>query len=112
MKRATRTLAMMCILYAGVANAQSLEQIKAYERRIDEQQQQLDAMREELEALKRMAGIQTAGTKKTEPAAAETADVVEADAGREPFVVSRSANSVLTLGGRVHRVMMQVDDGA
>ena len=109
-KRATRTLAMMCILYAGVANAQSLEQIEAYERRIDEQQQQLDAMREELEALKKMAGMQTAA--KEEPEPAKVADVVEEDAGREPFVVSRSDNSVLTLGGRVHRVIMQVDDGA
>ena len=113
MKRATRTLTMLCILYAGVANAQSLEQIEAYERRIDEQQQQLDAMREELEALKKMVGMQTMTAAKAEPAAAEFVEVdADDDARREPFVVSRSDNSVLTLGGRVHRVIMQVDDGA
>ena len=112
MKRATSTLAMLCILYAGVANAQLLEQIEAYEGRIDEQQQQLDAMREELEALKRTAGMRTAATAEAEPAPAEVSSVVADDASYEPFVVSRSENSMLTLGGRVHRVIMQVDDGA
>jgi len=96
----------------GTADAQSLEQIQAYERRIDEQQQQLDAMREELEALKKMAGVQTAGLEQREPASASIVNVVEEEARPGAIVVSRSGNSVLTLGGRVHRVMMQVDDGA
>ena len=109
MKCATGLLTLYLITYVGVAGAQSLEQIEEYEKRIDEQQQQLDAMREELEALKKMAGMQTAANEEPEPANA--ADVVEEDAGREPFVVSRSDNSLLTLGGRVHRVIMQVDDG-
>jgi hypothetical protein len=112
MKCATGFLATLLVTYAGVAGAQSLEQIEDYERRIDEQQQQLDAMREELEALKRMAGMQTATAEEPEPAAVQTVHVIEDDTGREPFVVSRSENSVLTLGGRVHRVIMQVDDGA
>ena len=112
MKHATRSLAMFWIMYAGIADAQSLEQIEAYERRIDEQQQQLDAMREELEALKRMAGMQTSAAEIPGPAAAETADVAAGDADTKSFVVSRSDNSVITLGGRVHRVIMQVDDGA
>ena len=30
----------------------------------------------------------------------------------EPFVLRRTENGVFTLGGRVHRVMMWVDDGA
>lgn len=110
MKCAMGLLTLYLITYVGVAGAQSLEQIEEYEKRIDEQQQQLDAMREELEALKKMAGMQTAANEEPEPANA--ADVVEEDAGREPFVVSRSDNSLLTLGGRVHRVIMQVDDGA
>ena len=112
MKCTTGFLATLLVTCAGAAGAQSLEQIEDYERRIDEQQQQLDAMREELEALKRMAGMQTAAAEEPEPAAVQMVHVIEDHTGREPFVVSRSENSVLTLGGRVHRVIMQVDDGA
>jgi hypothetical protein len=112
MKYATGLLAVLWIMYAGVAGAQSLEQIEEYERRIDEQQQQLDAMREELEALKNFAGMQTAAAKVSEPNPAEAADVVADDADYEPFIVSRTDTAAFTLGGRVHRVIMQVDDGA
>ena len=56
MRRAIALLAMLCCTFSGLSHAQSLEQIEAYERRINEQQQQLDAMREELEALKNMPG--------------------------------------------------------
>ena len=58
--KATTCMLLACLfLYATAASAQTIEQIEAYERRIDEQQQQLDAMREELEALKQLAGLQS-----------------------------------------------------
>ena len=95
----------------SVANAQSNEQIESYERRFDEQQLQLDAMREELEALKQRARMSSVSL--DEP---ELLEVPEQDAGAgrdyEPFVVRRSQNGVLSLGGRLSRLMMQVDDGA
>jgi len=112
MKGKATVLAVLLSTCAGTAGAQTLEQIEAYERRIDEQQRQLDAMREELEALKKMAGVQTADIEQREPTSASIVNVVDEEVRPGPFVVSRSGNSVLTLGGRVHRVMMQVDDGA
>ena len=112
MKRAAGLLMLLAITYAGDSGAQSLEQIAEYEKRIDEQQQQLDAMREELEALKRMAGMDAVATEESNVAEVGIAEAHEENAGREPLVISRSENSVLTLGGRVHRVIMQVDDGA
>ena len=51
MQYTTSLLLIPWIISAGVANAQSFEQIERYERRIEEQQQ-LDAMREELEAVR------------------------------------------------------------
>ena len=112
MRRAIALLAMLCCTFSGLSHAQSLEQIEAYERRINEQQQQLDAMREELEALKNMPGVQAATPEGSELTSTEAADVVAEGAGHEPFVVRRSDNGVFTLGGRLHRVIMQVDDGA
>jgi len=112
MKGKATVLAVLLSTCAGTAGAQTLEQIEAYERRIDEQQRQLDAMREELEALKKMAGVQTADIEQREPTSASIVNVVDEEVRPGSFVVSRSGNSVLTLGGRVHRVMMQVDDGA
>ena len=96
--KATTCMLLACLfLYATAASAQTIEQIEAYERRIDEQQQQLDAMREELEALKQLAGLQS---------------TIDTDSDDGPFVLRRSENGVLSLSGRVHRVVMQVDDGA
>ena len=111
MKGTMKFLVVSLLLHAGAASAQSIEQIEAYEKRINEQQQQLDAMREELEALKRMAGVPEASVEQhSSPHDAD--QVIDADTGHEPVVVRRSDNGVLTLGGRLHRVIMQVDDGA
>lgn len=111
MKGTMKFLVVSLLLHAGAASAQSIEQIEAYEKRINEQQQQLDAMREELEALKRMAGVPEASVEQhSSPHDAD--QVIDTDTDHEPFVVRRSDNGVLTLGGRLHRVIMQVDDGA
>ncbi len=96
--KATTCMLLACLfLYATAASAQTIEQIEAYERRINEQQQQLDTMREEIEALKQLAGLQS---------------TIDTDSDDGPFVLRRSDNGVLSLSGRVHRVVMQVDDGA
>lgn len=52
----TALLVMFLLAHAVTVNAEWSEQIEAYEKRIIEQQRQLDAMREELEALKKAAG--------------------------------------------------------
>jgi hypothetical protein len=111
MKATTRILLVCLFLYATAAGAQTIEQIEAYERRIDDQQQQLDVMREELEALKQLAGLQSTNdiARKQYEMPESTIDTDSDDA---PFVLHRSESSVLSLSGRVHRVVMQVDDGA
>jgi len=111
MKTTTYTLLACLILFATAAGAHSIEQIEAYERRLEGQQRQLDAMRAELEALKQLAGVEASS-----PAAATEREMpestVDTNSGNAPFVVRRSDNGVLSLSGRVHRVVMQVDDGA
>jgi len=110
--KATTCMLLACLFqYATAAGAQTIEQIEAYERRIDDQQQQLDAMREELEALKQLAGLQSTNdiVQKQYEMPESTIDTDSDDA---PFVIRRSENGVLSLSGRVHRVVMQVDDGA
>jgi hypothetical protein len=111
MIRMTGLLVMLLPLFAGFASAQSVEQIEAYEQRINEQQQQLDAMRADLEALKKMAGIPDATDEQQHPALVAD-QAVATNTDYQPFVVRRSENGVLSLGGRIHRVVMQVDDGA
>ncbi len=111
MKTMTNTLLVCLSLFATAAGAQTIEQIEVYERRIDEQQKQLDAMREELEAIKQIAGL-----KSSNDIAEEQHDIpgtdINTDSDDAPFVIRRSENGVLSLSGRVHRVVMQVDDGA
>jgi len=111
MKATTYTLLACLSLFATTSGAQTIEQIEAYERRIEDQQRQLDAMRAELETLKQLAGVKTAS-----PAAVTNREIrkstVNPESSNASFVVRRSENSVLTLSGRVHRVVMQVDDGA
>ena len=110
MRLTTVLLLVLISANISVASAQSIEQIESYERRIDEQQRQLDAMRDELETLKQLAGMQSV---RVEEHNSREASGDDADTGRddEPFVVRRSEKGVLSLGGRVHRVVMQVDDG-
>ncbi len=110
MKLTTVLLLVLISANVSVASAQSIEQIESYERRIDEQQRQLDAMRDELEALKQLAGMQSVRVQEHNLREA-SGDDVEVGGDDEPFVVRRSEDGVLSLGGRVHRVVMQVDDG-
>jgi len=109
--KATTCMLLACLfLYATAAGAQTIGQIEAYEQRIDEQQQQLDAMRRELDELKRLARTSAGDTSEESLVRAEPKPDTDSDDG--PFVLRRSENSVLSLSGRVHRVVAQVDDGA
>jgi hypothetical protein len=86
----------------SVAYAQSNEQIESYERRIDEQQLQLDAMREELEVLKQRERMSSVSP--DEPELREV-PVRDAGAGRdyEPFVVRRSQDKYRQGTDTLHR---------
>ena len=100
MTRSLKILISSSLLFALPVWAQTADQIAAYEARIEEQQRQLDEMRAELEALKRAAGI--ASEAPPAPAPAEKPESV---------VASRSDKSSFKIGGRIHRVLMNVDDG-
>ena len=68
-------------------------------------------MREELEAIKQVAGL-----KSSNDIAEEQHDIpgtdINADSNDAPFVLHRSESSDLSISGRVHRVVLQVEDGA
>lgn len=83
-------------------SAQSVEQISEYERKIEEQQRQLDEMRRELEALK------AALSKQQDTHTRATTN--QADEGNK-FVLSKNENLKLMFSGRVHRMLLNVDDG-
>jgi hypothetical protein len=115
-------LVLFLSAHVGTVGAQSAAQIEALETRINEQQRQfdimrveqqrqLDAMREELETLKKAAGI-TAVAGEQQSMAQISSDDVNPEPEHGRFVMRRSESAVLTLGGRLHRVLMQVDDGA
>ena len=112
------TLKLVCALtfltlVSVSAQAQTADQIAAYEQRIEEQQRQLDAMRAELEELKRLAGVvdEVAAADQSAAKAEAIAPMAEPAVERGPFVLRRSGNGELKLGGRLHRVLMNVDDG-
>lgn len=100
------TLAGVVYVLAGNTAATAEDPIAAYERRIEQQQRELDEMRRELEALKRSM---------TRPASNPAEVVGEAAAETEPeqnFVLRKNENLSLSLSGRVHRMLLTVDDGA
>jgi len=111
MKFTTYTLLVCLLLCTTDSDAQTIEQIEVLERHIEDQQRQLDAMREELEALKQLAELgpssHGAEEKHEVPESA-----IDTDSENAPFVFRRGENGVLSLSGRVHRVVMQVNDGA
>lgn len=99
-------MALVSLVPAQPLWAQSAEQLAAYERRIAEQQRQLDEMRRELEALK--AAMQAPADAQAEVAAA--ADATPAPDRR--YTLRKNENLAVTFSGRVHRMLLAVDDGA
>ena len=93
----TALLVMFLLAHAVTLNAEWSEQIEANEKRIIEQQRQLDAMREELEALKKAAGTPAVIGEEQAPSQTASEDIKpEPDHG--PIVIRRSESAVLTLG--------------
>lgn len=107
--KATATIicAFLALILVESATAQSNTDklIEAYERKIEQQQQQLDEMRSELEALKKAVGQ----SPEKQPAIARTA--VEEQEPNPPLVKTKNDRLSITFSGRVHRMLMTVDDG-
>lgn len=95
-----RAWSLAAVSLAGTASAQAVEQTEACERRIDEQQRQIDEMQLEIDALK--ASMEQSQSR---------AKDVQAESGSQ-FVLRRNENTTLTLSGRVHRMILDVRDGA
>jgi len=91
---------------SNIANSQSIDQIEAYEQRIEAQQQQLDEMRRELDALK--AAFAESGYVES-PVQDLPNEREEPD---RKVVLRKTDNVSLTVSGRVHRMLLTVDDGA
>ena len=73
--------------------------------------QQLDQLREELAALKQQ--LSDPGSDAAAPVVAtETLPSAQEEDATSGLVLRRTENGVLRIGGRFHRVLMQVDDGA
>lgn len=98
------------------ARAQDRDRIEELERLIKEQQRQLDELRQQLEELKTESRVEE--DREPEPAqsvqpAAETAAEVETEKTLPgPLVLSKSKDLTFTLSGRVHRMILGVDDTA
>jgi len=99
----TRLIVSVLLLGFGWSQtvaAQSLEQLEAYEQRLDAQQREIEALRAELAELKRALG------------AGQPVAEARAPAESEAKMVMRSGrNGSVTVGGRVHRMLLNVNDG-
>jgi len=110
------TLAALCL--TDTAPALDLDQIEAYEKRIQELQQQLDEMRSELEAMKADSGRSQAPEQVTTVAqeAQQSEESKEVKTGQNAeenkFIFRKNKNLALTFSGRLHRMILGVDDGA
>ncbi len=98
MNRKVLLPALLALACCNVATADVAQQLESYEQKIEQQQRELDALRAELDALRATLGVEA--TAAPAPAAAP-----------EPVVERKSDNGNLKLSGRVHRMLMNVDDG-
>lgn len=109
--------ALIAVLCAPVSlRAQTTDQIRTYEQRIEEQQRALDELRRELDALRagqseEAAATDTAGD--SPPAEASSAGEPAAARGLPgPFLFRASDQLTVRFSGRVHRMLMNVEDGS
>jgi len=82
-------------------NAQAKQKADSIQHRLDQQQAEIDSLRSELESLKKQ-NYQTASHE-------DTSHIGEADSR---FVLRKDGIGEMALSGRIHRVVMLVDDGA
>ena len=98
-------LSSILLLMPAISAAQSTDRIDEYEKRIAEQQ--LDPMRKELDELKVAVARQQPGTQADQRVNAEA----EASA-EQKLMRSKNENLTVQFNGRVHRMFLNVDDGA
>ena len=98
MKKARIFLALTLAVLGttDIALAANPDQTETYEKRLQEQQQQLDEMQRELDAMKATLGRQQDAK----------------DAQDHRFILRKNENLDLTFSGRLHRMILGVDDGA
>jgi hypothetical protein len=93
-----------------VTYGQSDENTEVCEERLDEQQKQIDALRREIEELKKLLGRGPASEEPAQDAEQVTPDL-ESNAALAPVTQTDGEKGPLSFSGRIHRVVMQVDDG-
>jgi len=97
------TVILTLAAFTGPVEAETDMQIETYEQRLKEQQRQLDEMRRELDAMK--ATVE--GPQSREPQTAVAKDTQDSR-----FIFRKNENLALTFSGRLHRMLLAVDDGA
>lgn len=98
---------ILALVFVSVnSTAATLDQIAEFERRVETQQRQLDDLKQELQALKAAAASLQGGAP-----AARAADEAPAEVDSR-YIQRKNENLSLTFSGRVHRMVLNVDDGA
>ena len=70
------------------------------QQQLDQQQAEIDALRSEIESLKNQ-----------NEQSATHIDTSQAEEADNKFVLRKTPNGEMTLSGRIHRVIMQLEDG-
>jgi len=91
---------LLFLLILVSVNVQAQQSTDSIQQRLDQQQVEIDALKSELESFK----------KQSDQSASHT-DTLPAEEANKKFVLRMTPNGEMTLSGRIHRVIMQVDDG-
>jgi len=91
-------LSFLLIVFS--AKVQAEQETDSIQRALDKQQAEIDSLRIELESLKKKNDLQVSHT-----------DTKDGKTDKK-FIFRKGQNGEMALSGRIHRVIMQVDDGA
>jgi hypothetical protein len=94
----TAILALLLIIVS--VKAQAEEDRDPVQQQLDQQQAEIDALRSEIESLKNQ-----------NEQSATHIDTSQAEEADNKFVLRKTPNGEMTLSGRIHRVIMQLEDG-
>ena len=95
-----KTVVLASLLTIVSVKAQAEEKQDLVKQQLDQQQAEIDALRSEIESLKNQNDQPTTHI--------DTSQAEEAD---NRFVLRRTSTGEMTMIGRIHRVIMQVEDG-